>query len=74
MLDTDLLKGVIAFKGLSQRKIAFMLGITDRTFYEKMKKKDFLLTEIESMIEILEINDPVKIFFAPKCSLKSDKA
>ena len=63
MIDTNSLKGIIVTNGLSQRKVAKKLGITEKTFYEKMKKGIFNSDEIEVMINILNIKDPVNIFF-----------
>lgn len=66
MIDTNKLIGIIYSKGLSQRKIAQKLGMTDKTFYCKMKKGVFDSCEIENMIEILDIKDPMNIFFTNK--------
>lgn len=63
MIDTNSLKGVIAKNGLSQSSVAKILGITPKTFYDKMKKGIFDSDEIEIMIEKLHIDDPVSIFF-----------
>lgn len=62
MINTNLLKGRIVSKGLSQRKMAKMLGIAEKTFYDKMKKGVFTSNEIEAMMSILEIDNPVEIF------------
>ena len=35
MIDTQKLKGIIAKKNTSQRQVAFALGMTEKTFYEK---------------------------------------
>ena len=64
MIDTNALRGKIAEKGLSQARMAEKLGITPKTFYEKMGKGVFGSDEVEIMIDVLEIEDPVKIFFA----------
>lgn len=69
MIDVNLLKGKIAEKGKTQSDIAKVIGITPKTFYEKMSKGVFGSDEIEIMIEELEIDDPVKIFFAKKVTL-----
>lgn len=63
MIDTNALRGKIAQRGTSQAKVAERLGITPKTFYEKMSRGVFGSDEIEKMIEFLEIEDPVKIFF-----------
>lgn len=64
MIRTDKLRGVIAERGLSQADVAKSIGIAPKTFYEKMKIGVFGSDEIETMIDLLRIEDPVSIFFA----------
>ena len=64
MIDTLKLKGKIVENGLTQADVAKRLDITPKTFSEKMRKGVFLSNEIEEMIELLSIDDPVSIFFA----------
>ena len=64
MVATDKLRGIIAERGLSQRKVAAQLGITEKTFYSKMKSGVFGTDEVEKMIAILQIENPVEIFLA----------
>ncbi len=64
MIRTDKLRGVIAEKGYSQTDIAKTIGITPKTFYEKMKIGIFGSDEIQIMIEKLDIENPMEIFFA----------
>lgn len=64
MIKTDELRGVIARNGYSQSDIARMIGITPKTFYEKMKIGVFGSDEIQVMIDKLHIEDPMAIFFA----------
>lgn len=66
MIKTDELRGEIAKNGLSQSDVAKMIGVTPKTFYEKMKNGVFGSDEIEIMIEKLNIRDPMAIFFAKK--------
>lgn len=63
MIRTDKLRGIIAERGLTQTKVAEMIGITPKTFYEKMSKGVFGSDEIEIMIEKLDIENPLNIFF-----------
>jgi predicted transcriptional regulator len=65
MISTDELRGIIAAKGLSQRRVAKMLGISEKTFYTKMARGVFLSTEMQMLVDCLEIKDPERIFFAP---------
>lgn len=64
MIKTNELRGIIAKNGLSQSDVASMIGITPKTFYEKMKNGVFGSDEIEIMINKLQIDDPMEIFFA----------
>ena len=66
MIKTDELRGIIAKNGFSQSDVAAEIGITPKTFYEKMKIGIFGSDEIEFMINMLHIEDPVPIFFAKK--------
>lgn len=64
MINTNELRGIIAREGMSQRGVAKELGITQETFYRKMKKGIFDSDEIYMMIDLLNIEDPVAVFFA----------
>ena len=63
LIKTQVLKGLIVQKGLSQAKMAKIIGITPKTFYDKMKSGVFGSDEIEIMINELEIENPTEIFF-----------
>lgn len=64
MIKTNELKGIIAKNGLSQSDVATMIGITPKTFYDKMKNGVFGSDEIQIMIDNLKIENPMLIFFA----------
>ncbi len=64
MINTQELRGILARNGYSQRKMAKTLGMTEKTFYAKMKKGVFDSDEIMEMISILQIEQPAEIFFA----------
>ena len=66
MIDTNALKGAIVTKGYTQEDVAKKIGIQPATFYRKMDRGVFLSNEIEFMIDLLEIEDPVSIFFSKK--------
>ncbi len=63
MVDVNRLRGLIAERGLSQRKVAKLLGMAEKTFYNKMKSGVFVSTEMSALIELLDISDPAGIFF-----------
>ena len=62
MIDTMKLKGIISERGLSQRKVAKSMGMTEKTFYGKMKKGVFDSDEMQQMIDLLKIENPMEIF------------
>lgn len=64
MIKTDELRGIIAKNGLFQSDVASKIGVTPKTFYEKMKNGVFGSDEIQIMIDELHIEDPMSIFFA----------
>ena len=64
MIKTDELRGIIAKNKLSQTDVAKMIGVTPKTFYEKMKNGVFGSDEIQIMIDKLHIEDLMPIFFA----------
>ena len=69
MIRTDELKGIIVKNGMSQRSVAQAIGISEKTFYGKMKKGIFGSDEIEAMTELLNIDNPWDIFFAKQVTL-----
>ena len=64
MVDKNKLRGCIVANGKTQEDVAKYIGITPKTFYAKMKKGVFGSDEIEKMILLLNIEDPLSIFFA----------
>lgn len=69
----DELLGIIKARGLTQAEVAEHLGITSKTFYEKMKRGVFGSDEVDKMIDFLKIEDPMWIFFERKVTYKDTK-
>ena len=65
MIDVMELKGYIAKRGKTQEELAKSIGISPKTFYSKMKKGVFGSDEIQIMIDELEIENPMAVFFLP---------
>jgi len=60
-------KAQIVKKGLTVKKLAEYLGINEATVYRKINADgDFTRDEINKLIDILQIEEPMKIFFAEK--------
>lgn len=68
MVDVEQLKNIIFRERLSQRQVAKALGMSDKTFYNRMKKGIFNSDEMYTMIELLHIDNPRAVFFARKVS------
>jgi hypothetical protein len=66
MIDIPKLRGLIVEKGYTQTQVAEHIGISPKTFYERMKKGVFGSDEIDAMIDLLDISNPVPIFFKRK--------
>lgn len=64
MLDVKTLKSKMVQNGYNNSTMANALGITSRTFATRLKTGDFGTKEIEIMIDKLNIDDPMSIFFA----------
>ena len=64
MILTNELRGIIVSKGLTQGDVAKMLKMSENTFSSRMKKGVFNSDEIYEMINLLDIKDPERIFFA----------
>lgn len=69
MINVNKLRGVIAENKKTQTDVAKMIGITPKTFYQRMQKGVFGSDEIQIMIDNLHIDDPMEIFFAKKVTL-----
>lgn len=53
-------------KGIKKKELAEMLGMSYTNLYRKIESGKFTREEINRIIDILEIDDPRPIFFAPK--------
>lgn len=64
MVDTKGLKAEMVRKGITQEQLAKQLNMSSRTFSSRMSKGVFGSDEIEKLVKILDIKDPMSIFFA----------
>lgn len=63
MIDTNKLRGVMAERKKTQADVAKAIGCSTRTFATKMKKGVFGSDEIDIMVDYLDIDQPMSIFF-----------
>lgn len=64
MLNKNALRAEIVKNGLTQKDVAKMIGISEKTFIARMNKGAFGTDEAEIMIRELKIKNPARIFFA----------
>lgn len=70
MVNANELKGAMVRKGFTQKQVAEKLNITPRTLSTKLRKGVFGSDEIELLMSLLEINDPMPIFFSKTVTYK----
>lgn len=63
MINIDKLNGKIAENRLTKEKLAKAMGISARGLSLKLKKGVFNNVEIEKLVKILKIDNPIEIFF-----------
>ncbi len=66
MVNTDKIRGLMAEQKKTGRFMARALGISANTFSAKMKAGRFNSDEMQKIVDVLSIEDPVPIFFTPK--------
>ncbi len=70
MLNVPEFKAAMVRKGYTQKMLAAKLGISEKTLCSRLKNKYFGTKEIEVLIPLLEIENPMSIFFAPEVTYK----
>ena len=63
MINENLLKASYVAKGLTQEEVAEKLGITTNTFRFKIKNNTLDVRQMDVLIELLDIKNPIEIFF-----------
>ena len=64
MFNANELKAAIARRGLTQKKLAEKIGMSEPTMNRKIKRGSFGLDEAQKIIDVLKIDKPEEIFFA----------
>lgn len=64
MFKANEFRAQLARKGMSQRRLADVIGIDEKTMITKVKTGKFNREEIEKIMDVLDIDDPRPIFFA----------
>lgn len=66
MLDRNALKAEFVRNGYTQKDIATLLGISEKTLISRLNRGVFGTDEAQILVEKLHIKNPVSIFFAKK--------
>lgn len=66
MVDVNKLRGIIVERGLTGEKVAELMNMSKKTFYLRLKEAKFNSDEMDMLIDILNIDDPMRVFFANK--------
>lgn len=74
MLNVLEFKAAMVRKGYTQKMLAKQLGVTEKTISERIKNKRFGTEEIEKLIPLLDITDPMTIFFADTVTSEATNA
>lgn len=65
MLNSNLLRAAMAEKGISQAQLARAIGISENSMSRKLNgKREFRLSEVAAITEVLGLQAPQLIFFA----------
>ena len=74
-LDLQKIKGRMAEKNITQTAMAEATNMTPYSFSKKMhKKRDFKLSEVEAILNILEVTrEEICSFFEIKCCVNDTK-
>ena len=64
MINANLIRGKIVENGMTQAEVAAAIGVTAKTFSLKMHSGKFGLEEVDKLIQVLKIEEPLKYFFA----------
>lgn len=73
MLNVPEFKAAMVRKGYNQKKLAKYLGISEKTFCSRLKNRCFGAKEIEILIPLLEIENPMLVFFDNSVTYKVTK-
>ena len=64
MLNVKELRAEMARHGYTQETLAIAIGMSPRTFYNRLKTGDFGSNEIVKLTKVLKLKKPWNIFFA----------
>ena len=73
MVNTDKIRGLMAEKKITGKDMAKAMGISPNTFSAKMKEGIFNTNEMQVIVDVLSIENPLPIFFCPESFVRRNK-
>lgn len=64
MVDVNKLKAAVIEKGMTYTEAAEKIGMSRKTWYDRIAARKFDSDEMYRLIKVLDIKDPAAIFFA----------
>lgn len=66
MFNENALKAEIIRQGKSNKEMAKLIGVSETTFWRKLKNGTFGIDEAAILVKELKIKNPTEIFFGKK--------
>lgn len=63
MVNSQKLKAIIVERNMTQQQVAASIGIAPYTLTRKLRRGVFNTDEIEMLVKLLDIDDPIAVFF-----------
>lgn len=73
-MNSNLLRAALAQRGMTQGKLAELVGISPNSLSRKLNgKRQFTLGEVEAISRVLELQNPATVFFDRKSQIRNEQ-
>lgn len=73
-MNSNLLRAALAQRGMTQGKLAELVGISPNSLSRKLNgKRQFTLGEVEAISRVLELQNPATVFFDRKSQICNEQ-
>lgn len=73
-MHSNLLRAALAQQGMTQGKLAELVGISPNSLSRKRNgKRPFTLGEVEAISRVLELQNPAAVFFDRKSQIRNEQ-
>ena len=73
-MNSNLLRAALAQRGMTQGKLAKLVGISPNSLSRKLNgKRQFTLGEVEAISRVLELQNPATVFFDRKSQIRNEQ-